>query len=109
MVPQEAACSLLPGLNLPNTAPAMAGTEVLTGILVYTDLAAQVTEQGSLGDSTLAPLSVPSDVVSFSQPDPTSIVPPDTSKSPKNQTWLGELPSRPNGPPEGVHDSAAPE
>lgn len=87
----------------------MAGTAVLTGILVYTDLAAQVTEQGSLGESTLAPLPVPGDVVPASHPDPTiSIFPPDTSKSPKNQTWPGELP-RPNGPSEGVQDSPAPE
>ena len=43
-VPQEAACSLLPGLNLSNTAPTMAGTVVLIAILVYTDLAAQVIE-----------------------------------------------------------------
>ena len=43
-VPQEAACSLLPGLNPSNTAPTMASTVVLIGILVYTDLAAQVIE-----------------------------------------------------------------
>ena len=76
----------------------MAGTVVLTGILVYTDLAAQVKEQGSLGESTLAPLPVPSDVVPSSYPDPTfSIFPPDTSTHTCKQTLGTESWHHPEG------------